>query len=159
MNHAVQAVWSACESCMRACLATCRLACDTKQVQRAQRARCRARPPSSPRRCHERSLLCKTKERTVLQRCKLFARDLQRALEATCLQCPLRMRGAYRAILVYDARLRAAYAIFFGKAYAFHGNRLSGGATHPRHYPCHRMLSLATVRACIHRRRRTHTRA
>ena len=85
-------------------------------------------------RCHERSLLCKTKERTVLQRCKLFARDLQRALplEATCLQCPLRMRDAYRAILVYIRReaSRAAYAIFSGKAYAFHGNRLSGGATH-----------------------------
>ena len=47
----MQAVWSACESCMRACLATHRLACDTKRVQRAQIARCRARarPPSSPR--------------------------------------------------------------------------------------------------------------
>ena len=34
-------------------------------------------------------------------------------------QCPLRMRGAYRAILVYDASLRVAYAYFLGLAYAF----------------------------------------
>ena len=126
----MQAVWSACESCMRACLATRRLACDTKRVQRAQRARCRARPPSSPRRCHERSLLRKTNARSILQRCKIFARGLQWGPEATRLRSRLRMRSACHAKPRNGARLRAALAIFFGKANAVHGNRLSGGATH-----------------------------
>ena len=117
----MQAVWSACESCMRACLATCRLACDTKRVQQAQRARCRARPPSSPRRCHERLLLCKTKERTVLQRCKLFARDLQRGPGLTCLRSPLKERSACHAMPRRGASLRAAFAPFFALANAFRG--------------------------------------
>ena len=95
----MQAVWSACESCMRACLAIRRLGCDTKRVQRAQRARCRARPPSSPRRYHERSLLCKTNARSILQRCKIFARGLQWGPEATRLglRSRLRMRSACHA--------------------------------------------------------------
>jgi hypothetical protein len=125
----VQAVWSACESCMRACLAIRRLGCDTKRVQRAQRARCRARPPSSPRRCHERSLLCKTNARSILQRCKIFARGLQWGPEATRLRSRLHMQSACHAKPRNGARLRAALAIFFGKANAVHGNRLSGGAT------------------------------
>ena len=125
----MQAVWSACESCMRACLAIRRLGCDTKRVQRAQRARCRARPPSSPRRCHERSLLCKTNARSILQRCKIFARGLQWGPEATRLRSRLHMQSACHAKPRNGARLRAALAIFFGKANAVHGNRLSGGAT------------------------------
>ena len=131
----MQAVWSACESCMRACLATCRLACDTEGVQRAQRARCRALPPSSPRRCHERSLLRKTNARSILQRCKFFARGFQWGPEATRLRSRLHMRSACHAKPRNGARLRAVLAIFFGKANAVHGNtiglRLSGSATHP----------------------------
>ena len=58
--------------------------------------------------------------RGILQGCKLFARGLQSALQVTCLQCRLRMREACSAIPAYGAMLRAALAIFFGKANAAH---------------------------------------
>ena len=99
---------------MRACLATRSLACGTKQVQQAQRARCRARPPSSLRRCHERSLLRKTIARSILQRCKFFARCLQWGPEATRLRSQLRMRSACHAKPRNGARLRARLDDFFG---------------------------------------------
>ena len=49
---------------------TRRLACDTTRPElsdraQSQRAQWRARIPSLPRCCHERSLLCKTKERAA----------------------------------------------------------------------------------------------
>ena len=65
-------------------------------------------------------LLRKPNARTVRQRCKLFARGLQSALQVTCLQCRLRMWGAYRAIQAYGARLRARNALFLGKAFRCH---------------------------------------
>ena len=119
----MQAVWSACESCMCACLAIRRLGCDTKRVQRAQRARCRARPPSSPRRYHERSLLCKTNARSILQRCKIFARGLQWGPEATRLRS--RFAVAHHAECVpcrAEERREASRALrrfFLGKAKRF----------------------------------------
>ena len=76
-------------------------------------------------------LLRKPNARTVRQRCKLFARGLQSALQVTCLQCWLRMREAYRAKPTHGARLRAALASFFRKANAVHRKCLAGGATHP----------------------------
>ena len=75
-------------------------------------------------------LLRKPNARTVRQRCKLFARGLQSALQVTCLQCWLRMREAYRAKPTHGARLRAALASFFRKANAVHRKCLAGGATH-----------------------------
>ena len=60
--------------------------------------------------------------RGILQRCKLFAWDLQWGPEATCLRSRLRMRRACRAKPAHGARLRPALAIFFGKANAVHGN-------------------------------------
>ena len=107
-------MWSACESCMRACLATCRLACDTEQVQRAQRARCRVRPPSSPRRCHERSLLRKTNARSILQRCKFFARGLRPALHSGVVECRLTRHAGSHDALRHGTRLRARIAFFLG---------------------------------------------
>ena len=55
-EHAVHAVCRVRYTCVRACLAAHGLAWDTNQVQRRQRPRRRARPPSSLRRCCERSL-------------------------------------------------------------------------------------------------------
>ena len=55
-EHAVHAVCRVRYSCVRACLAARGLAWDTNRVQRRQRSRRRARPPSSLRRCCERSL-------------------------------------------------------------------------------------------------------
>ena len=81
--------------------------------------------------------------RGILQRCKLFARGLQRGPEATRLRSRLHMRSACHAKPRNGARLRAALAIFFGKANAVHGNRLSGGATHHAthiHAPQHRSI-------------------
>ena len=75
-------------------------------------------------------LLRKPNARGNLQQCKLFARDLQSALEATRAQCRLRMREAWRAIPAYGARLRGRLAHFLAKAKHLHGNCLSGGATH-----------------------------
>ena len=126
----MQAVWSACESCMCACLATRRLGCDTKRVQRAQRTRCLARSTSLPRRCNERSLLCITKERTVLQDFSgaSFSHGVFNlwGLEATCLQSRLRVRSACHAELSAgerreaSERLRARLAfLFLGKAKRF----------------------------------------
>ena len=61
-------------------------------------------------------LLRKPNARGNLQQCKLFARDLQSALEATRAQCRLRMREAWRAIPAYGARLRGRLAHFLAKA-------------------------------------------
>ena len=136
----MQAVWLACESCMYACLAIRRLACDTKRVQRAHsRARCCARPPSSPRRCHERSLLCKTNARSILdffsarcQRCKNFAPRTGSSMGTGGDPSAVPVAHAEyvpgHAKPRNGARLRAALAIFYGKANAVQGNRLSGGA-------------------------------
>ena len=54
--------------------------------------------------------------RSILQRCKIFARGLQWGPEATRLRSRLRMRSACHAKPRNGARLRAALAIFFGKA-------------------------------------------
>ena len=75
-------------------------------------------------------LLRKPNARTVRQRCKLFAWGLQSALQVTCLQCRLRVRGAYRAMPRHGASLRAAFAPFFGKAKVCHVECFAGGATH-----------------------------
>ena len=61
-------------------------------------------------------LLRKPNARGNLQRCKLFARDLQWALEAIRVQCRMRMREAWHAMVTHGARLRRRLAPFFGKA-------------------------------------------
>ena len=55
-EHAIHAVCRMRYSCMRACLAACRLTSHTKRDQRAQSARRRALPPTLPRRGCGRSL-------------------------------------------------------------------------------------------------------
>ena len=65
----------------------------------------------------------------TLQRCKLFARGLQWGPEATRLRSRLRMRGAYREMPTYGARLRARFAIFLGKANRCDYECLSSAAT------------------------------
>ena len=77
----------------------------------------------------QRSFLRKPNAHTVLKRCKLFARGLQWGPEATRLRSRLRMRGAYREMPTYGARLRARFAIFLGKANRCDYECLSSAAT------------------------------
>ena len=77
----------------------------------------------------QRSFLRKPNAHTVLQRCKLFARGLQWGPEATRLRSRLRMRGAYREMPTYGARLRARFAIILGKANRCDYECLSSAAT------------------------------
>ena len=68
----------------------------------------------------------------------MFARDLQRALEATYPQCLLRMRSACHAKPSNGASLRAMYDGNLGFSYIHGVHWLSSGATHrisPRSKP------------------------
>lgn len=117
--------------CVHACLATCGFTCDVERLQQEQRERHRARYPSSRRRCCGRCAPAQTKPRSILQQCTRFARDLQRGVGLTCLHSRLHQRTAWHAIPRRGARLRAAYAPIFGKAYAFTPKCLSADATRP----------------------------
>ena len=105
---------------------------DTSGEQREQRERRRARWPSLPHTCWPSWPSCKLKARTILQRCNIFARDLQRAAGGTCLRCPLRKRDAWHVMPRLGTSLRARFAQFRRKANHSRGLCLSAGATRRR---------------------------
>ena len=75
------------------------------------------------------ALLRKTNGCTTLQRVDRCAPDLERAVGRTRTYCPLKERSACRAMPRRAARLRGAFAPFFGKAKFSREQCLSAGAT------------------------------
>ena len=121
-------------SCAGAPLKTRRLRSIIKRIQRAQRARRHALPPTlphTPRRAAQRAA---PKVCAVSQRAHIFAPLFDLGLHTTGLQSRIHQRARWHAVRGHERGLRGPFAHFFVLAKGFPCEWLSGGATRLYHH-------------------------